>query len=363
MHVSLYMKQIFLVITLIITVLSCSETVVAPQSTLLSLSGSEEAKIDCRDLFKPAEIVPLRETLDFHIKSVKKVECYNDEYYVLCSSSKDALVVFDQSGAKKREIGHWGNGHGEHGQINDFCIDKKNQRVIMLCANSCVITYSLLGEYLSAKRISDSVLGNIACINGNVMCTTNHQTFTEGDNAYLFYVFDDNFNLVAKHTNVLPDYMGMFSLQTVPLKVFNNRFIYSDFYTHHIYILDNMGGVLQTYCYGDCELMPSKLFREYNLFTENQFKYGFILDNIILNDTILSIYKTDSQIRLSIDNREGHKIKDYPIKGAIPKFYTSDGEHVLSVMTVEDLEKMENADYKKNPDAFFFIIKYNINLM
>lgn len=355
------MKQVLFTIVLFTTTLSCSEVVVNPQYTVLSLSGTKEIKVDCKDYFEPIEIIPLKETSDFYIKAIKKIESFNDELFVLCNNSKNVLAVFNHSGEKIREIGQYGNGHGEYGQIYDFCVDKKNQRVLILCANSHVIVYDLSGKYLSEKRISDSPFGNIACINGNVLCTTNHQTFTEGDNTYLFYLFDEKFDIITKHTNVLPDYMGMFSLQTAPLKVINDFFIYSDFYTHRIYVLDSLGEMVQTYHYGDRELMPSKLFRDYHLFTENQFKYGFILDNIFLDDKIISIYKTNSQVRISINNKKGTKMQDFPIKGVIPKLYSIDGKYILSVATIEELEESGIVDYENKTESFFFVIKYDIN--
>ena len=348
----------FLMLVLVGISLSCSETVVNQQSVLLPLTESVTEKASCEDFFAPVEIIPLNETSNFRIGAVKKIEYFNKEYYVLCNNSKYDLVVFDDSGNIVREIGHWGNGHGEHGQIRDFCIDRKNQRVIALCENSLIITYSLSGEYISKKELSKSVFWNIESLDGYVLCTTNHKTFTDGEDAFLFYIFDENFNLVDKHTNVLPDYMAMFSLLTSPLKKQNNHYVYSDFYMHRIYILDSKGDILQTYTYDKGGMMPSEFFKEYGLFTENQFKYDFILDNIVLNDTILSIYKSKEQVRMSMNRIDGKVLRDFPLKGLIPKLYAVDGHDFLSVCTIEDLERMGLNGYGENPKQFLYIVRY-----
>lgn len=232
----------------------------------------------------------------------------------------------------------------------------------MLCENSRIIVYSLSGNYISEKRISQSSFGNIESLNGFILCTTNHQTFTEGQNAFLFYVFDEKLNLVTKHTHVLPDYMSMFSLLTSPLKVIDNNYVYSDFYTHRIYLLDSVGEIVQTYSYEEKKLMPSELFKEYNLFTKNQFKYDFILDNVVMKDTILTIYKDGDQIRLNLNNRRNGEIKDFPIKGVIPKLYGIDGKNILSVNTVGELKKMGIDNHGKIPEAYFFLTKYKIDI-
>lgn len=356
------MKKLFCIIIFVATLFSCSETVVNGQYTMLPLSNTNHTKIDCKNCFSPVEVTPLTETTNIHYRAIKKVESFNNNNYILCNNSKNILVVVNHEGKVVREIGRWGNGHGEHGQINDFCIDRKNKRVLMLCANSRILLYSLSGKFLSEKNLSPSVFGNIACIDGNILCTTNHQTFTDGEQAYLFYVFDGKFNLLNKHTNVLPDYMGMFSLLTSPLKVLNDTFIYSDFYTHRIYVLDKKGEVQQTYTYNENHLMPSKLFKDYNLFTENQFKYDFILDNIVMNDTILTIYKHNRQIRLCLNRRTGEEIMDFPIMGTIPKLYITDGKSILSVNTIEELEKSGVVDSSKTTNAYLYLVKYNLNI-
>lgn len=355
------MKKIIYTLVLITTTLSCSETVINQESTLLPLTETGGGEVLCQDLFYPIEIIPLKETTEFHIRDIKKIENFNDEYYVLCNNSKNVLAVFSSSGNKIREIGRWGNGHGEYGQIYDFCIDKKNQRIMILCANSLVKMYSLQGEYLTEKVISKSALWNIATIDGNILCTSNHQTFTNGEDAFLFYIFDENLNLITKHTNVLSDYMGMFPLLTSLLKTAGNHYIYSDFYMHRIYILDKMGEVTQIYNYDKKALMPSTLFKEYNLFTENQFKYDFILDNIVITDTILSIYKVGQQVRIALNHRNGETIMNGPIKGPIPKLYTTDGNNLISLSTVEDLGKMSFINYDEKDESFFYVVRYKMN--
>lgn len=340
---------------------SCSENTRDEQFTVLHLSPTEGKMIDCERQFEPMEIIPLKEKENFHIRAIKKIELFNGEYYVLCNNSKNVIAVFNHAGDKIREIGRWGKGHGEHGQILDFCIDRENLRVIILESSSHVTVYSLTGGYISDKIISKSALWNIESIDGNVLCTTNHQTYTEGNEAFLFYIYDADFNLLTKHTKVLPEYMGMFSLITMPLKTFNNQFVYSDFYSHNMYILDKTGKIIRTYRYGKKNLMPAEYFRDMTIFQKHQMKYDFVLDNAVLNDTIISIYKENNQVRIALNRSNGELLKDCPISVPVPKIYAMDGNTLLSVGSIEDLYEMEHKDIEDNLDYSFFIIRFKIN--
>lgn len=354
------MKNIIVVLTFMCMMLSCSETVISHSSISLPLTEAA-GEFAFKDCFAPVEFIPLQEAPDFHIGTVIKVEYFNDEYYVCCeNSSKYQLVVFDKQGKKVREIGCFGNGHGEHGRIRDFCVDKINHRVILLCDNSVVMVYSLSGEFSLQKRLSRSVFENIASLDGYILCTTNHHTYREGDDAFLFYIFDEKFSLLAKHTPVLPDYMGMPSLQTAKLKTQDNHYVYSDFYQHKIYVMDAQGEILQIYNYDKPKLMSSELFKDYDLFTENQFKYDFIFDNVMIKDTIVSIYKSGQQVRVSINTLDGSVRKDGLLKSYKPKLNAVCGDNILSVCTIEDLERMGLNEYSDKSSPFFYIVKYKL---
>lgn len=353
------MKKIIIITFFSMIVLSCSKKVHQEQFTMLSLQGeSREDGVD--KPFHPVKITSLKEKDDFYIRDVKKVETFNNEYYVLCNNSENVLAVFNESGEEIREIGCWGNGHGEHGQINDFCIDKKNGRVLILCPNSIVIEYTLQGEYITKNKISNSVFWNIASIDGNILCTTNHRTFTEGDDAYLFYLFDENFNLLRKHTPVLPQHMGMFSLITMPLKTINGQYMYSDFYTHRVYMLDKAGIIQKTYEYDINDLMPYRYFSDYDLFSEHQMEYNFILDNIAMNGMIFSIYKSGEQVRVALNQTDGENIKDIIVDGVIPKFYSVDNNYIISVCTKENVERLGLKMQEDINDVYYYIVRYNV---
>lgn len=94
------MKQILYVLVFITTLLSCSETVINSQYTVLPLTEKDNVKVDSKNCFTLTSIIPLKETTGFHIRAIKKLVKENNEYYILCNNSKDILVVFNKTGIK-----------------------------------------------------------------------------------------------------------------------------------------------------------------------------------------------------------------------------------------------------------------------
>lgn len=329
-------------------------------SASIVLVERDTAHVSFTELFDVVECLPLAESSESHIDGIKRLEYFDGEYYVLCSSDNTGLVVFDGAGRFVRKIGRCGKGRGEYQGTLDFAIDRKGGRILLLCHNSQLIVYGLDGSYMGEKTLGKSILWNIACIGDRFLCTTNHQTYTEGEDACLFYLFDKDLSLVARHTEVLPEYMGMVSLVPSRLKVYDDSYIYSDFYTHRLFVLDKDGNVRQCYEYDKDGLMPSDRFVNYRTFTENQFKYDFIFDNVLVAGYFVTIYKKDSQARIAVNDDSGQVVTDKALYGVLPTFHASDGDDVLSVVTMETAREIAKSHDLAGADEAggFCIVRY-----
>jgi hypothetical protein len=89
--------------------------------------------------------------------SVNKIRTTKDHLYLLDRSGRRVLM-FDYSGNFIRVIGSKGHGPGEFPDIFDFDLDEIENKIwIYTPAKSSMITYDLLGNYLSEQRLNFGV--------------------------------------------------------------------------------------------------------------------------------------------------------------------------------------------------------------
>lgn len=341
--------------------LSCSETVLSGDALRISLDISDTVRSHFEDYFTITESIGLQENDSIHVTQIKKIIEYNEEYYVMDYSGNVNFLVFDKKGNFLRRIGAPGKAHHEYSHPRDFAIDRKNRKFLVLCEGSLLKAYTLFGEFIDDKVLSESVLENIASVDGTILCTTNHHTYREGDDACLFYLFDSDYNLLRKHTQVLPEYMGMILIANPCLKECSNCYSYLDFYTHKLYVLDRKGTIENTYAFGKSNLMPYKYFRDYSAFTEVQFNYDFITDNIMTDESIVSVFKNRKQLCLNISDYSGKVLLNKPIRGFIPKFYSCDGSCIITATTREYFEERDSQCFAEGGNIpFHYILKCRI---
>ena len=344
---------------LAILLVSCSETVINMEGSSISLEGDDTTHVYITEYLKIVECVPLIETEECILGNIRNIEEYDNEYYILGKFEKTGIVVFNKDGEFVRKIGNYGNGRGEYSKILDYTVDQKNKRVLVLLNDSKLKIYDLKGNYISEETLTKSLLYNIACIDGNILCTTNHQTYTSGEDAFLFYVFDENFKKIKKHTNVLSTYMGMFSLNLHRLMTNQRKFYYTDFYTHNIYVLDKLGNIEQIFSYDKSSLMPTEYFKGYTTFTENQMKFDFVFNNIIIGGNIITIYKDKEQLRIAINDVEGNTKSNKALKGIMPECYMYKDNFVLSSLTNEQMTEL-SIPLPSVKNTYQSIIKYTL---
>lgn len=340
---------------------ACSDKTLDLSCTSILLNSSDTVSSSFGDFFDITMCLPLEETENSHINTIRRVEFFEGNYYVSNSSGDIGLLVFNKEGKFVRKIGSKGNGRGEYTNIIDFSIDKKNRRILLLCNRSSLVkVYSLDGTFQKEKILHKTSLNDFACVNGLILCTTNHQGFTENENDSLFYIFDENLNYIKKHTYIPDNNIGTTSLIPSNIRAWGNKFVYSDFHEHRTFLLNDHGEIENCFKYEEDDLVSLKEQKSMKKFMEGQINYSFILSSSILNNKCITVYKVGQRIRLSINNSNGEHIANKPIN-SFPYFMGYDGDQALSAVSFDELKSLNITPNHKGIDKVcYYIIKYKL---
>lgn len=340
---------------------SCSDKTFDIACVNIPLNSSDTTKSSFNDYFEITMCLPLEDSKDCHITFARRIEFFENKYYVFSSNGNMGLFVFNKDGKFIKRIGERGNGHGEYSNILDFTLDKKNRRLLLLCNRpSFVKVYSLDGMFMEDKVLDNTSLSDIACVNGLILCPTNHQGFTKNESDSLFYVFDENFRIVKKHTFISDNSIGITSFIPSNTKAFGDKFIFSDFHEHRTFILNSQGEIDKCFKYENDELVSLKNQKNMKLFMDNQIKSSFILSSSILDDKCITFYKAGKSINLSINKLDGECIINNTIK-SFPYFLGYDGSQALSAVTQDELKLLNiKTKYDNANNHGFYIIKYRL---
>ena len=355
-----YMNKVILwVLLVLMTVCSCSYKPLELSYTPISLNSTDTNSVSFDDCFEISSCIPLEETENCHITDVRRIELFEDNYYVCSSNANTGLVVYDAKGRFLRRIGNKGNGHGEYTNILDFAIDKKNRRIILLCNRSSLVKiYSLEGIFQEEKVLHDTSLSNLACIDGVILCPTNHQGFTSYEEDSLFYIFDESLNFIKKKIYISNNNLGMSSFIPSNTRTYGNKFVYSDFHEHRTFILNKHGDVEKCYEYQKDRLIPISALKDTKVFLDNQFDYDFILNSVILNGKCKTVYKEGQRMKLSINRNDGECVINKPLSVVLPDFLGCDNEEILSIISLDNLKAISSNPNKDYGTTDYYIIRY-----
>ncbi|MDE6348451.1 MAG: 6-bladed beta-propeller, partial [Bacteroides sp.] len=201
----------------------------------IKLDDVQETILTHSDIIDIHEWILLDSLQECTIGDVAKIEEFNNEYYVLDKSIQKCVLVFDGHGKYLRRIGKIGQGPGEYTQICDFTVNRSTGCIAILSGQSKVYVYSLTGEFQTVKQVSESVLWSIVSNDCGYFMSSDHRTYTEGENAYLLYAFDENLNFKGKWGQVLSRQMPTLPLLSSALQTVGNETYYCDIFTNSVY--------------------------------------------------------------------------------------------------------------------------------
>ena len=206
--------------------------------THLELSHSTKDILFLSEWMMPLDLVMLETKDESLLGTIDKLIEFNERIYVLDKMRKSVLV-FDSVGNYLHRIGNVGDGPGEYSALSDFSLNESTGDVYLLTNSSEVYIYDSGGNYLTKKKISNSLLWNICCYNLNFICSSNHLTYTSGDDAFLFYHFDESFKLLNKEVPVYSEQIYSPLFVSSPFMVWKGNVYYFDNYFNTIYSFKN----------------------------------------------------------------------------------------------------------------------------
>lgn len=364
------MKYAYYILIVCVLLISCKKTNSTDIENEIKINQTtNEYKIN--DIFYDFELLPLNTTKDGVFKNIDKIVFHKGFYYIMDKTGKRQILVFDENGEYKKSIGQFGKGRGEYINIEDFTIDEENNRIVILTYPSTVYIYNMDGDFIFSKKIEDnSLLWNIINYPKGFVCSTNHQTYTEGEHAYLLYFFDKDFNYQAKHISVLPQQMVIPTLTSNPLmKKENGSLVYFDIYTnciHNIGISDSIR--IQTDKFILDYPMPYQLFANTEEFASKQMGYDFFLKTICIDNNLLAFYITNKEIKGFILEDRDNTVNAFKYVDWLPDLkYYKDGI-IYSTINMKNIEQYKELFKSEIPDSsynqaneFVFKFKYNRN--
>jgi len=182
---------------------------------ILTVNLEKKSKVSIFDLFKKIEIIPLETTKDDLIKSISKIEYYNQKYYVL-DRETSSLFCFDMNGNYMGNIGQMGKGPEDYYSAYDFLIDKNNNTIVILSQIGSMYFYDL-----AKRKLTDKV----QLKNG----PSNYQRFAMlNDDIFVFFTFSleekSQLFLFSRKQN---RFINSFFKENETLSLFSNMVFYT----------------------------------------------------------------------------------------------------------------------------------------
>lgn len=330
------MKRIDVAILLLVFCLyACKEE--NKDEKVINLGTITQSEIDNTDVFNIVECIPLDNQEQCLLADVNKVLYFDNEYYVLDNKVRKSVFVFDEKGIFQRKIGVLGHGHGEYPNISDFTIDEEKRNLVILSGPSRIYVYDLEGNFLVSKDLGKSYIWNIISTKDGFIGSTNYLTYTEGDEAFLFFGFDKNFKEDGKWVSVLDKQMYSPTCVSSVLQSQNGKIYYWDSYTNSIFIMNNIvKGIENKIGIRFDNPMPQEYFSTPTDFMENQFRYDFMMEAIVCADKFLIAYVHEARQHIAIINKDGQVEMNGSYTDVFPRLFNGKEGELLYPISAED---------------------------
>lgn len=325
---------------------SCANTQQLGQGKEIKLQAANSSnRILLSDVVTPLQIVQLESSELCQLKNIAKVEALDSCYYVLGGTDNPSVHVFDGTGKFLRKIGKIGHGKGEYVNAHDFALDKQGKRIVILSAPSKVYFYDLNGNYLSSQKLGKAYCWNIASTDKGFVGSTNHLTYTSGDDACLIYYFDKNFNQVRKEIPVLPHQVYMPSFGGSVFQKVKGKDCYVDIYRNAIYQLSVSEDNTVEYSISLPNPMPTDKFESWNEFSKYQRKYDWLQNVYVVGDKAIFIYVQDAHYNVESMYLSGKPITSGCLGMNFPPTFTLNDNTVILCISAYSFIKNKLEDF------------------
>ena len=339
------MKLIYIFLVLL-SATSCANTQIVGSGKELKLEDAELGKkVELEDIFIPLQAMQLEKNDLCMLKTIQKVEMVDSCYYILGGDTQSHIFVFDKDGHFLRRIGSQGHGKGEYISAWDFTVDRENRRVAILSAPSQVYLYSMDGTFIKRKTLGRAYCWNITSTDKGFVGATNHCTYTSGDDAYLLYFFDKEFNVRQKKIHVLSH--QIYSPRFVSSVFFynENSIYYVDNFTGEIYNLSALDKEGENYQILLSNPMPTEKFELFKTFADNQRKFDFLKDALIVGDKAVFVYIQNATSCVETMHLSGKPIVHGRVGTNVPRMYSDGNGNVILCISAYSYIKNKMEDF------------------
>lgn len=334
----------------------------------LSFLEKEMDSIGVTDIFHDFEYIALETNDESIIGEVSKILIYDNKYYLLDKTRGMKVYVFNDKGDFIRSIGKKGKGPGEYLNLEDFTIDESSGHIVLLGYPSIVYVFDSLGQFVKQKKLTDEAfLWNICRYDNRYFLSSNHQSVLKGNEAFLIFEYDNNFNLRKKSIDVLSENVAIPPFLTNPFLMEKDRVNYFDTYSSKIYT--NIDNNQSSKCYNiDLEGrdVPIELYANPQDFFTTQGEYRFYAEATIENNILYMFLSNCGSPEISLIDIATGESFSYYLKTWFPyKFLGYAGNNFYSSVDPYTFNRYVNvtfsdsiARYPISDDSNPVIIKY-----
>jgi hypothetical protein len=301
------------------------------QNSVIVLSGVSE-QITIAEVFDEFEYISLETSEESVFGDINRLIVYEDKFFILDNSKMKKVYVFHKDGTFSHTIGQVGGGPEEYANIEDFTIDEEQRQAVILAYPSTVHVYDMDGKFIHKKKLTPSLLWNIHSYTDGFVCSTNHQTWTTGEDALLIYDFDKEFNLKNKLLDVLPVQAAMPPFISNTLQKNGSEILYFDNFTSTAYFNITNGAVPNSVHFVFDKEIPPEVYADPQKFFSNQNDYCFFLEAFFVNNVLWSAFIDKGKQYLFIrDFNTGKQLLSH-LQNLCPKLLFYHNNHFYSSM-------------------------------
>lgn len=352
-------KTIFYFLLIVTVFASCKSHDNDDGAVTITLSGE---RMPTNRIVKPVEWIILENTVDCFVGKVSRIIEAGGEINILEKEFQHCVLVFDENGKYLRRIGQRGGGSGEFARALDFAVDEQSGDVVILTDNSTVYRYDHDGNFKYSRKLDDSYLYNITHTSHGYVASTKHGTYREGDNAYLLYWFDDDFNFMGKAVDVLPYYLDLNIFGNL-LKTVDGEAYYCDVYRGLIYRCTTPDDCDVALAYRYPKPMPLENYTGQEFF-EEQYKYDSTYSIITLKDSAIILSSFAGNFDVALISYDGKILRQGEIPIPLSSF-NGEGSTLLSPYSVETYYEMQQLfdlkpDIQPSPDDNLLLFRWRL---
>lgn len=366
---------------------SCTDEIETDGKYNITINPENSQKLVLGDFCTSIELVPLQTTKESILGSSKKIELFNNRYYIH-DITQQALFVFDLNGKFIfHTLNHRGNGPDQYSNLTDFNVNHRTNNIEILDAvNSEIKYYSLNGLFIGSLKYPSTIAAITSFEPISIDSYIFYSKFSyERKESLIFYSINDK--AIQKAIMPLPEGLRKFTVTNKnAFYSINDSIYFSPTYpSNSNYKIDPKGCKLInniTLSFGERDFEYNKLLQnqpnEYyrNYISKNNKNIVFVFDIKENCDLILVYFYFDNKTHLIKYNKRNRTLKQafnptndegqFPICSMLDKsflYYLCEPRWVKYVTSYDLLNNESKEIFKKindsdNPILIKYTLKY-----